>query len=98
MISAILPNHSISEGERMSHFETVCRLVKEELEDRIEDNYVFSGKENLVSDLQLDSIMILQLIIKIEDEFQITIEDDELTPQLFENVEVLTAFVDTKTA
>ncbi|WFR60604.1 phosphopantetheine-binding protein [Paenibacillus amylolyticus] len=82
----------------MSHFETVCRLVKEELEDRIEDNYVFSGKENLVSDLQLDSIMILQLIIKIEDEFQITIEDDELTPQLFENVEVLTAFVDTKTA
>ncbi|ETT32729.1 MAG: phosphopantetheine-binding protein [Paenibacillus sp.] len=82
----------------MSHYETVCRLVKEELEDRIEENYVFSGKENLVSDLQLDSIMILQLIIKIEDEFQITIEDDELTPQLFENVEVLTAFVDTKTA
>ncbi|MCP1185183.1 phosphopantetheine-binding protein [Paenibacillus sp. FSL R5-0517] len=82
----------------MSHYETVCRLVKEELEDRIEENYVFSGKENLVSDLQLDSIMILQLIIKMEDEFQITIEDDELTPQLFENVEVLTAFVDTKTA
>ncbi|WKL02513.1 phosphopantetheine-binding protein [Paenibacillus amylolyticus] len=82
----------------MSHYETVCRLVKEELEDRIEKNYVFRGKENLVSDLQLDSIMILQLIIKIEDEFQITIEDDELTPQLFENVEVLTAFVDTKTA
>ncbi|WP_339307550.1 phosphopantetheine-binding protein [Paenibacillus sp. FSL R5-0519] len=82
----------------MSHYQTVCRLVKEELEDRIEENYVFSGKENLVSDLQLDSIMILQLIIKIEDEFQITIEDDELTPQLFENVEVLTAFVDTKTA
>ncbi|MCL6661634.1 phosphopantetheine-binding protein [Paenibacillus amylolyticus] len=82
----------------MSHYETVCRLVKEELEDRIEENYVFSGRENLVSDLQLDSIMILQLIIKIEDEFQITIEDDELTPQLFENVEVLTAFVDTKTA
>ncbi|MNW67320.1 acyl carrier protein [compost metagenome] len=76
----------------------MCRLVKEELEDRIEENYVFSGKENLVSDLQLDSIMILQLIIKMEDEFQITIEDDELTPQLFENVEVLTAFVDTKTA
>lgn len=82
----------------MSHYETVCRLVKEELADRVEEDYVFSGKESLITDLQFDSIMILQLVIKLEDEFRITIEDYELAPQLFENVEVLTAFVDAKTA
>ncbi|TKJ93362.1 phosphopantetheine-binding protein [Paenibacillus sp. CFBP13512] len=82
----------------MSYYEVVCRLVKEELEDRIEKDYIFSGEENLVDDLQFDSIMILQLIIKLEDEFQITIEDDELEPKLFENVKILTDFVNLKKA
>lgn len=81
----------------MSNYETLCCLVREELADKVEDGLVFSGIEHLVNDLEFDSIMILQLIIKIEDTFQITIEDNELTPQLFENINVLTAYIESKT-
>ncbi|WP_405218114.1 acyl carrier protein [Agrococcus sp. Ld7] len=45
---------------------------------------------------ELDSFGVVQLVAAIEDRFDITIEDDEFGPELFETVGSLSDFVDAK--
>lgn len=47
----------------------------------------------LGSGLGLDSIEILQLVAAIEEEFELTIEDDDLLPEYFLTVGNLIAFI-----
>ncbi len=47
---------------------------------------------------ELDSFGVVQLVAAIEDRFEITIEDDEFGPELFETVGSLSDFVDRKIA
>lgn len=47
---------------------------------------------------ELDSFGVVQLVAAIEERFDITIEDDEFGPELFETVGSLTDFVDAKIA
>ena len=51
----------------------------------------------LIEDLALDSIQIVELIGAIEDEFDIVMDDDELTLEVFESVRSLAQFVKQKT-
>jgi acyl carrier protein len=44
----------------------------------------------------LDSLGILDLVHFLEEEFSIQIGDDELTPENFQSLELLTAFVNSK--
>lgn len=43
---------------------------------------------------ELDSMAIVQLVMEIEERFQIEIDEDEITGELFESVASLTAFVE----
>ncbi len=45
---------------------------------------------------ELDSFGVVQLVTAIEERFDITIDDDEFGPELFETVGSLTDFVDAK--
>lgn len=42
----------------------------------------------------LDSVEILQLVVEIEDEFELTIDDDELLPEHFRFVGNLITFIE----
>jgi acyl carrier protein len=44
----------------------------------------------------LDSLSITALVSYIEDEWDIVIEDEELSPEIFESLDALDAFVATK--
>lgn len=46
--------------------------------------------------MDLDSMATLEIIAAIEEEFGITVEDAELTAELFESVEALAEYVATK--
>ena len=46
--------------------------------------------------MDLDSMATLEIIAAIEEAFGITVEDDELTAELFDSVEVLAEYVATK--
>jgi acyl carrier protein len=45
---------------------------------------------------ELDSMAIVQLVYAIEDRFGLTINDDEITAELFETLGTLAAFVEDK--
>lgn len=50
--------------------------------------------ENLVEKLSIDSLMGLQIIIKIEQEFNVIIEDDDLAIQLVDSGSKLQQYID----
>ena len=52
-----------------------------------DDEVLFGGG------MDLDSMATLEIIAAIEDAFGITVEDDELTAELFDSVETLAAYV-----
>lgn len=45
---------------------------------------------------ELDSLAVLELVTSIEDEFEITIEDEEFSGEIFETLGSLTSFVESK--
>lgn len=45
---------------------------------------------------EFDSMAVVSVITMIEDEFGITVEDDEVSADVFETLGTLTAFVDAK--
>ena len=46
--------------------------------------------------MDLDSMATLEIVAAIEEEFGITVEDDELTAELFDSVDALAEYVATK--
>ena len=55
-----------------------------------DDELLFGGA------LGLDSVATLELVIGVEREFDITVEDEELTIELFENVRSMANYVQAK--
>lgn len=49
--------------------------------------------EALFGGMELDSMATLEIVAAIEEEFGITVEDDELTVELFGSVETLAEYV-----
>lgn len=52
--------------------------------------------ESLISSGILDSMIVLQLVAFIEDQFGITVEDEELTPDNFETINQLRTLIERK--
>lgn len=54
-------------------------ILKNIVSDDEEKIQLIKNKDNinLVQDLEFDSIMILEYIVKVEDEFHVTLEDEE---------------------
>ena len=64
----------------------------------IEDRADSLTPETLLLDSlpELDSMAVLNVILALEEHFGVTIEDDEVTGELFETLGVLAAFVERK--
>lgn len=55
----------------------------------------FSGDGETVP---MDSVVVLQLVLAIEEEFRITVEDGDIGPENFADLQALCSFVETKLA
>lgn len=44
----------------------------------ISENYEFNSSTNLIKDLNFDSLQMIELMVEIENQFNIEIEEDEL--------------------
>ena len=62
------------------------------------NNEFLSDNLSLDNDLGIDSIMLLQLIVDIEDEFSISISDDELDTEIIGTFGGLLDLINKKTA
>jgi len=48
---------------------------------------------SLIDELMLDSIQVLELIVGLENEFDITLADEDLSLALFESVNTIAAYI-----
>lgn len=58
-------------------------IFKKVLDVQVDENEFFKG--NLIENLNIDSLIALQLIVEIEKTFHIVIEDDELAIKLIDS-------------
>jgi len=61
-------------------------MIKEDLTKEVD----------IIGDLAFDSIMLVQLVIELEDEFNMTIGDELIEPDLFYSIEKLANFINQK--
>jgi len=53
-----------------------------------------TGQSSLFDDLNFDSIKVIELLTKLEEEFEIELDDEDLDFQVFATIDSLTKFVD----
>lgn len=61
---------------------------------RLESDPAEIGDMNLISTLGIDSISSMEILIWVEDEFNITIEDEDLSPALVDSLDTLATYVE----
>lgn len=72
------------------------RLLLEPWLDDPEDADEINEETNLLTDLGLDSVAILQLVLGIEKEFGVTIKDNELDSEVFSKMANLIDLIEGK--
>ena len=77
--------------------------VKKQLRDYIVDNFLFGDTETQFSDDEsfmekgiLDSTGILDVILYLEENFEMKVEDDELIPENLDSIDNLAVFIERK--
>jgi len=73
----------------------VCILLEPWVDD-IDESGQINEKTNLLTGLGLDSVAILQLVLGIEKEFNITIKDHELDSEVFSKMANLIDIIEGK--
>ena len=77
---------------------------KETIKTFIIENFLFGSEDGLKDETSfleegiIDSTGILELVTFLEEEFSITIEDEELVPENLDSINNVTAFLDRKIA
>lgn len=61
-----------------------------------DDQTKIDPDEDLLENGVLDSLALIRLISFIEEQFEITVEDGEVTPNNFQTLNVMTAFIASK--
>ena len=67
-------------------------IIAENLEHPIPEDATEDAKT--LDDLNIDSIMMLQLIVYLEETFRVTVPDEEVDPAYFETLGSLVTFVE----
>ncbi|NQX47697.1 acyl carrier protein [Paenibacillus tritici] len=67
------------------------QLMSEQLELSLPD--VIKEEDRLYEDLNVDSIMVLQLVVYIEEVFNVTVPEEEMDPAVFQTVGSLVDFI-----
>ena len=71
-------------------------IILEPWLDDIDESGQINERANLLADLGLDSVGILQLILGIEEKFNITIKDHELDSEVFSTIANLIDIIEGK--
>ena len=78
-------------------------IVQSELKNFIKDNFISGRKEiEIADDLSfidsgiIDSTGVLELVLFIEETYEIQVEDDELVPENLDSIVNLTIFLEKK--
>ena len=71
--------------------EALAEVLKKDLPE-------LTPQTRLFSDLALDSTSVIELLMELEDTLGLQIDPDELTPDVFETVGSLTAYIDACTS
>ena len=53
-----------------------------------------TNQDNLLESGVIDSLGVLDLVTFLQEEFSVTVEDDDLTPENFQNIERMAQFVE----
>jgi len=79
--------------------------IKEKIRGYVLENYLFTNDQDALGDNDsflekgiIDSTGILEIIYFLEDEFGVTMTDDEMTPENLDSVTRIVAFVESKSA
>ena len=79
--------------------------VKDEIKQYILETYLFTSDRSALGDEEsfldrgiIDSTGVLELIMFLEEQFGVTISDEELLPENLDSISRLTAFVERKRA
>ena len=82
--------------------QTIVNQLKTIIAEKLDVNLNYDEIDETVSlfedGLGLDSIAIVNLIVAVEKEFSLSIPDDELSADLFKNINVLADFINQKQA
>ncbi|HZD55084.1 MAG TPA: acyl carrier protein [Anaerolineales bacterium] len=77
--------------------------IKAEIEHFVLNNLLIGNSrtkidpdESLIADGIIDSLALLQLIAFIEEQFAITVEDDEVVPENFQTITMMSSLVERK--
>ena len=87
-----------TEGRQLVSREHILKQLRVLLESWLDDTDLASLNEqtSLLTDLGLDSVAILQLVLGIEKEFNITIKDHELDSEMFSKMANLIDIIENK--
>lgn len=72
--------------------EKIRQIYSEVLETEIDIN-VFSEGTDLINKLHIDSLIALQIIVKIEKDFNVLIEDDNIAIELLDNIDKTVRYI-----
>jgi acyl carrier protein len=76
--------------------------TKEKIKTFIIENFLFGSEDGLKDETSfleegiIDSTGILELVTYLEEEFSITVEDEELVPENLDSINNVTAFLERK--
>lgn len=70
----------------------LCHLIEENLEVKLPSDVQESSR--IYQDLHIDSIMVLQLVVYIEEEFGVLVPEEDVDPAVFETVGAMVSFIE----
>jgi len=82
----------------MQHLQEVTNILADVLSLGDRKNSLKADSVLLGNIPELDSMAVVNVITALEDHFDITVDDDEISAQTFETVGTLTGFVEQKLA
>lgn len=71
---------------------TLCELMQQNLEVKLPENVTEASR--VYQDLFIDSIMVLQLIVYVEEEFGISVPEEDVDPAVFQTLGSLVTFIE----
>lgn len=78
--------------------ENAAAAIKEWLQENVTGNRPVADDELLIENGVLTSLQTVELVMFMEDKFDIVVEDDELDEETFATVQSIAALVESKTA
>ncbi len=70
----------------------LCALIEENLEVKLPEDVQESSR--MYQDLRIDSIMVLQLVVYIEEEFDVLVPEEDVDPAVFETLGSMVTFIE----